>query len=145
MAAKLLGRSRRKRAAIMAEINVTPMVDVMLVLLVIFMITAPLLSAGVAVDLPKARAKAISQQDNKPLEITLDGKGGIYLGETKVTQDRMIAMLQAIAAETTDRRVYLKADSSLDYGKVMVIMAAINTAGFTKIALVTDPTTATKD
>lgn len=145
MAAKLLGRSRRKRAAIMAEINVTPMVDVMLVLLVIFMITAPLLSAGVAVDLPKARAKAISQQDNKPLEITLDDKGGIYLGETKVTQDRMIAMLQAIAAETTDRRVYLKADSSLDYGKVMVIMAAINTAGFTKIALVTDPTTATKD
>jgi biopolymer transport protein TolR len=145
MAAKLLGRSRRKRAAIMAEINVTPMVDVMLVLLVIFMITAPLLSAGVAVDLPKARAKAISQQDNKPLEITLDGKGGIYLGETKVTQDRMIAMLQAIAAETTDRRVYLKADSSLGYGKVMVIMAAINTAGFTKIALVTDPTTATKD
>ena len=145
MAAKLLGRVRGKRAPVMSEINVTPMVDVMLVLLVIFMVTAPLLSAGVAVDLPKARAKAISQQDNKPLEITLDPTGGIYMGETKVTQERMIGMLQAIATETQDRRVYLKADSKLDYGKVMVIMAAINTAGFSKIALVTDPTTAKRD
>ncbi len=145
MAAKLLGRVRGKRAPVMSEINVTPMVDVMLVLLVIFMVTAPLLSAGVAVDLPKARAKAISQQDNKPLEITLDPTGGIYMGETKVTQERMIGMLQAIATETQDRRVYLKADSKLDYGKVMVIMAAIKTAGFSKIALVTDPTTAKRD
>jgi len=124
----------------MAEINVTPMVDVMLVLLVIFMITAPLLSAGVAVDLPKAKAKAISQQDNKPLEITISTKGEIYLGDSRVTEEKLASLLQAIAAETTERRVYIKADQKLDYGKVMMVMAAVNTAGFTKIALVTDPT-----
>lgn len=126
----------------MSEINVTPMVDVMLVLLVIFMITAPLLSAGVAIDLPKAKAKAISQQDNKPLEISLTTKGEIYLGDARVSQDKLASLLKAIAAETTERRVYIKADQKLDYGKVMVVMAAVNTAGFTKIALVTDPTSA---
>jgi len=143
MAAKLIGRSRGKRSrGVMADINVTPMVDVMLVLLVIFMITAPLLSSGVSVDLPKAKAKAINQQDNKPLEISLTNKGEIYLGDTRVTQDKLASMLQAIAAETTERRVYIKADQKLDYGRVMGIMAAVNTAGFTKIALVTDPTSA---
>ncbi|HYD17406.1 MAG TPA: protein TolR [Patescibacteria group bacterium] len=142
MAAKLLGRRGHRRANVMAEINVTPMVDVMLVLLIIFMVTAPLLSAGVAIDLPKARAKAMAQQDSKPIEITIDNSGGIYIGETRVNQDRMASMLQALAAETTDRRVYLKADTKSNYGKVMTIMAAINTAGFSKIALVTDPTTA---
>jgi len=146
MGAKLLGRTGgRKRSAIMSEINVTPMVDVMLVLLVIFMVTAPLLTAGVAVDLPKARAKAIGQQDNKPLEVTIDAKGVIYLGETKVTQERMVGMLQALAQETIDRRVYFKADSKVEHGKVMTVMAAINTAGFNKIAIVTDPTTAKRD
>lgn len=143
MAAKLIGRSRGRRSrggGVMADINVTPMVDVMLVLLVIFMITAPLLSSGVSVDLPKAKAKAINQQDNKPLEISLTNKGEIYLGDTRVTQDKLASMLQAIAAETTERRVYIKADQKLDYGRVMGIMAAVNTAGFTKIALVTDPT-----
>lgn len=125
----------------MSDINVTPMVDVMLVLLVIFMITAPLLTAGVAVDLPKAKAKAISQQDNVPLEISIDRGGSIYMGDTKVTAERLSAMLQAIAAETKERRVYIKADAGLDYGHVMTVMAAVNTAGFTKIALVTDPTT----
>ena len=142
MASKLIGRSRgaRRSRGVMAEINVTPMVDVMLVLLVIFMITAPLLSAGVAVDLPKAKAKAISQQDNKPLGITLSTKGEIYLGDSRVTPEKLGSLLQAIAAETTERRVYIKADQKLDYGKVMLVMAAVNNAGFTKIALVTDPT-----
>ena len=126
-------------------INVTPLVDIMLVLLVIFMVTAPLLTAGVAVDLPKAHAKAIAQQDNKPLEISLDNNGTIYMGDTKVTQDRLTGMLQAIAQSTdpqqmAERRVYIRADSKIDYGKVMVVMAAVNTAGFSKIALVTDPT-----
>ncbi len=78
------GRGNRRAHGVMAEINVTPMVDVMLVLLVIFMITAPLLSAGVSLDLPKAKAKAISQQDNKPLEISIDGKGDIFLGEERM-------------------------------------------------------------
>jgi biopolymer transport protein TolR len=137
------GRGRRQRA-VMADINVTPMVDVMLVLLVIFMITAPLLTAGVEVNLPKAKAKAISQQDNKPLEISLDAKGNIAMGDTKMRQEEMVAKLTAIAAETPDLRIYIRADSRLDYGKVMVVMAAVNTAGFTKIALVTDPTQAQK-
>lgn len=142
MGAKLVGRtsgSRRRSRGIMADINVTPMVDVMLVLLVIFMITAPLLTAGVAVDLPKAKSKAISQQDNTPLEVSVDAKGRIYMGETKVDMDVLVAKLQAIAIEAPDRRVYIKADQQLDYGRVMEVMAAVNTAGFTKIALVTDP------
>lgn len=143
MGAKLgnAGGGRRRRAhGVMAEINVTPFVDVMLVLLVIFMITAPLLTAGVQIDLPKADAQAIGQQDNAPLEIALDRNGNIFIGESKVTVDRMAGMLQAIAAETTDRRVYIKADQRLDYGKVMEVMAAVSRLGFTKIALVTDPT-----
>ena len=146
MAGKIVGRSgtRRRDYGIMSEINVTPFVDVMLVLLVIFMITAPLLTAGVAVNLPKAKAKAISQQDNAPLEVSLDGRGNIYMGDTKVTEDRLAAMLEAIAAEAPDRRVYIRADQSLDYGRVMAVMAAVNTAGFTKIALVTDPTAMNK-
>jgi biopolymer transport protein TolR len=147
MGAKLAGRAReRKSRAVMAEINVTPFVDVMLVLLVIFMVTAPLLTAGVQLNLPKANARAIGQQDNKPLEISLDERGGIFMGDTKVTIEQMQTKLQAIAQGGTEenggnqQRVYLKADSRLDYGKVMVVMAAVNTAGFTKIALVTDPT-----
>ena len=134
------GRKTRRAYGVMADINVTPMVDVMQVLLVIFMITAPLMTAGVQVDLPKAQAKAISEQDNAPLEITVDGKGNIHMGETKVTLERLNGMLVAIVAEAPDRRVYIRADQSLDYGKVMGVMAAVNAAGFTKIALVTDPT-----
>lgn len=144
MGARLTGRSRGSRRAhgVMAEINVTPLVDVMLVLLVIFMITAPLLTAGVSVDLPKVKAKAISQQDNAPLEISLDGQGVIYLGETKVTQEQLAAKLQAIAAgndNPAEKRIYIRADRGLDYGKVMGVMTMVTTAGFTRIALVTDP------
>lgn len=133
------GRRRRRAHGVMADINVTPFVDVMLVLLVIFMITAPLLTAGVSIELPKAEAQAIGQQDNAPLEIALDKSGNIFVGETKVTADRMVVMLQAIAAETTERRIYIKADQGIDYGKVMEVMAAVSRLGFTKIALVTDP------
>lgn len=142
MGAKLAGRSKggSRSRGVMAEINVTPFVDVMLVLLVIFMVTAPLMTAGVSVDLPKAQAKAISQQDNAPLEVGVDRKGDLFVGDTKVDITRMKAMLTAIALEAPDRRVYIRADQSLDYGKVMKVMAAVNTAGFTKIALVTDPT-----
>jgi len=135
------GRSRGRRAhGVMAEINVTPFVDVMLVLLVIFMVTAPLLTAGVQVDLPKADAKSIGQQDNAPIEIGLDSKGNIFIGETKVTQERMKTMLEAIAVESTDKRVYIKADKDIDYGTVMQVTAIVNNAGFNKIAFVTDPT-----
>ena len=139
MGAKLAGRTRgHKRAAVMSEINVTPMVDVMLVLLIIFMVTAPLLSAGVQVTLPKANAKSLSQNDSKPLEVSIDGSGQIYLGETKVTLDRLTGMLQAIAAESKDRRVYLKADTKLPYGKVAAVMGAITTSGLSNVSMLFD-------
>lgn len=140
MGAKLAGRKSGRRARMMSEINVTPMVDVMLVLLVIFMITAPLLTAGVDVNLPKEKAQAISQQDNKPLEISVDEKGGVFLSDVRMPMDELAAKLKAIAAESPDLRVYIRADRKLDYGKVVAVMAAVNAAGFTKIALVTDPT-----
>lgn len=124
----------------MAEINMTPMVDVMLVLLIIFMITAPLMTAGVSVDLPKAKAKAISQQDDKPVEIALDAKGDMYLGDLRVDMTALGVKLRAIAAEQPDLRVYIKADGQLDYAKVVRLMGEVNQAGFTKIALITDPT-----
>ncbi|MBI1214237.1 MAG: protein TolR [Alphaproteobacteria bacterium] len=144
MGAQLKGRTRRAHG-VMSDINVTPLVDVMLVLLVIFMITAPLLTTGVQVNLPKAQANAISQQDNKPIEISLDAKGRIYIGEKKVTVDQLGGVLQAIAQETTDRRVYIRADNDIDYGKVVSVMATVNSAGFSKIALVTDSTKNKKD
>lgn len=143
MAAKLSGggrtaRGRTKSYRPMADINVTPLVDVMLVLLIVFMITAPLLTAGVAVDLPDSRAKALAQQDNTPVEIVLEQGGRILLGEAEVKLERLIALLGAISAENADRRVYLKADKKISYGDVMAVMTAINRSGFTKVALITD-------
>lgn len=146
MGAKLSsGRSggRRRRAhAMMSEINVTPLVDVMLVLLIIFMVTAPLLTAGVSVDLPKVKAQAISQPDDAPLEISVDSRGGISMGKTTVRLDKLKSTLAAIAVEKPDRRVYIRADSRLDYGKVMEVMTVVNSSGFSKIALITDPASA---
>ncbi len=144
MGASLIGkkssRGGRRKRNISSEINVTPLVDVMLVLLVIFMITAPMLAAGVAVDLPKAKAKAIIQQDNAPLEISVATDGKIYMGDTKVKLGRLKGILEAIAVDGSDRRVYIKADKALSYGHVMKVMAAVNSSGFSKIALITDPT-----
>ena len=145
MGAKLASRgakSGRRSRVVMADINVTPLVDVMLVLLVIFMITVPLLTAGVSIDLPKAKAKAISQQDNKPIEISIDAQGRIFMGETRMEMEVLVAKLQAVALEAPDNRIYIKADEKLDYGKIMAVMAAVNNAGFNKIALVSDPTKA---
>lgn len=140
MGAKLAGRSRGRRSSgNMSEINVTPLVDVMLVLLIIFMVTAPMLTAGVQVDLPKSDAKAISQNDNAPLEVGIDRRGDLFVGETKVDIARMKSMLAAIAAEAPDRRVYIRADQGLDYGKVMQVMATVSGSGFTKIALISEP------
>lgn len=139
-----IGRGRSRAHAVMSDINVTPMVDVMLVLLIIFMITAPLLTAGVTVDLPKAQTKGLSQQDNSPVEIAVDAKGNIFMGETSVKLDRLKGILAAIAQGNPDRRVYIRADQRLSYGQVMGIMAAVSSSGFTKIALVTDPAAAQK-
>jgi biopolymer transport protein TolR len=144
MGAKLAGRARggmRHRQGVMSEINVTPLVDVMLVLLVIFMVTAPLLTAGVQLNLPKAKAGAISQSDDAPLEIQVDAHGTLFLGDQRVSLDDLQTKLLAIAGETAkDRRIYVRADAKIDYGRVASVMAAVTTAGFTKVALVTDPT-----
>jgi biopolymer transport protein TolR len=131
------GRGRSRRAP-MAEINVTPLVDVMLVLLIIFMVTAPLLVAGVPVDLPESRAGALDQQA-KPVQIALDGNGGLFIDDAPVTDAALPRRLAAIAAEPAPpegRRIYLRADKGLDYGRVMRVMGELNRAGLNRVALV---------
>jgi biopolymer transport protein TolR len=124
----------------MSDINVTPFIDVMLVLLIVFMVTAPLLSAGIPVDLPKTEAAAVTDIDDKPLEVALNKKGEIYIGETKVTRDELLAKLSAITGDNRERRVFIKADQGLSYGQVMEILGSINKAGYQKVALITEPT-----
>ena len=133
------GLARRHNSGLVTQINVTPMVDVMSVLLIVFMVAAPMLTAGVEVDLPKAGAKAITQKDNNPLEITVARDGKIYMGETEVRLARLKGILRAIAVEGKDRKVYIEADMHLSYGIVMEVMGAVSSSGFTRIALVTDP------
>ena len=139
MAVSLPSRGRgRKRRAPMAEINVTPLVDVMLVLLIIFMITAPLLVAGVPVDLPESRAKALDQ-DVKPVQIAIDESGALFIDDAPVSDAELPQRLANIAAEpepTEGRRIYLRADKGLDYGKVMRVMGELNRAGLNRVALV---------
>ncbi len=131
------GRGGRRKHGVSADINVTPLVDVMLVLLVIFMVTAPMLSAGVPIDLPESDASAIHEDDQGPIEVTLAANGDIYIGETKVTQERMIELLTSMTKEQPDRRIFLRADKVIDYGRVMTVLGAMNGAGFKKIALIT--------
>jgi biopolymer transport protein TolR len=121
----------------MAEINVTPFVDVMLVLLIVFMVTAPLLTVGVPVDLPKTKAQALSQ-DREPLSVTVRSNGRIYLQNTPIAEDDLVPRLTAIAANGYDQRIFVRGDKSVDYGRVMEVMALISAAGFTHIGLVTD-------
>ena len=128
-------RSRRRH--VMAEINVTPFVDVMLVLLIVFMVTAPLLTAGVPVDLPKTRAQALGQ-DREPLSVTVKKNGSIYLQNTLVPVDDLVPRLTAIAANGYDQRIFVRGDRSVDYGRVMEVMGLLSAAGFTHIGLVTD-------
>lgn len=133
------GRGHRSRShRPMAEINVTPMVDVMLVLLIVFMVTAPLLTTGVPVDMPKAEARAIKDDDNKPLEVTITKENLLYIGETKVERDRLIEMLSAMTNNDPERRIYIRADQALSYGMVMDILGGLNKAGFRKVALLSN-------
>ena len=129
--------ARRGRRRVMAEINVTPFVDVMLVLLIVFMVTAPLLTAGVPVDLPKTRAQALGQ-DREPLSVTIRSNGRIYLQNTPVAEDDLVPRLTAIASNGYDQRVFVRGDQSVDYGRVMEVMGLLSAAGFTHIGLVTD-------
>ena len=125
----------------MAEINVTPFVDVMLVLLIVFMVAAPLLTSGVPVDLPKTDAKAISEEDSKPIEITVTKDGKIYIGETEYEEENLLFQLQAMKQNVTgddDRRVYVRGDASVDYGRMMRVIGSVNGAGFTKVALISE-------
>ncbi len=133
------GRRNRRKHGVVAEINVTPFVDVMLVLLIVFMVTAPLLTSGVPVDLPQSKASPIKDEDNKPLEVTLKSDGKIFVGETEVEQERIVPLLMAISENNTDRRIYIRADSGLDYGRVMEVLGAINSAGMKKVALISKP------
>ena len=131
-------RDRRRAHRPMSEINVTPMVDVMLVLLIIFMVTAPLLTVGVQVDLPKTKASVIPGQD-EPLTITVDGEGRIYLQETELDLEVLAPRLIAITSNNPDVRIFLRFDKTIRYGRVMEVMGTVNGAGFTKIALITEP------
>ena len=121
----------------MSEINVTPFVDVMLVLLIVFMVTAPLLTVGIPVDLPKVKASALTDQED-PLEITVKLGGELYLGESKVDVDNLIPRLNAITSQNTEARIYVRGDRVVSYGRVMNIMSIINSAGYVKVALVTE-------
>ena len=138
MGASLPSRRGSRRRAPMAEINVTPLVDVMLVLLIIFMITAPLLVAGVPVDLPESRAGALDQ-DAKPVQIALDKDGAIFIDDAPVSEAALPQQFASFAAQPAPpegRRIYLRADRSLDYGRVMRIMGELNRAGLNRVALV---------
>jgi biopolymer transport protein TolR len=130
------GRRARRRRPI-SEINVTPFVDVMLVLLIVFMVTAPLLTVGVPVDLPKTRAQALGQ-DREPLSVTIKRGGQIYLQNTPIADDNLVPKLAAIAANGYEQRIFVRGDKDVDYGRVMAVMGMLSEAGFTHIGLVTD-------
>jgi biopolymer transport protein TolR len=133
------GRSSRRRVHYqpMSEINVTPFVDVMLVLLIVFMVTAPLLTVGVPIDLPKTKAQSISDSV-EPLVVSINGEGEIYIQDTTVELKNLIARLSAITENKADTRIYVRGDRTIDYGRVMEVMGRINNAGFTRVALITE-------
>ena len=120
-----------------SQINVTPFVDVMLVLLVVFMVTAPLLSVGVLIDLPKTQAPVLEGQD-EPLEVTVDSSGQVYVQELEVEMAQLVPRLIAITGRKPDTRIFVRGDRTIDYGRVMEVMARINVAGYTRVALVTE-------
>src|SRR5256885_5367919 len=133
------GRRQRRRRGVMSEINVTPMVDVMLVLLIIFMVSAPLLTVGVPLDLPQSQAKSLDQ-DKEPITISVNLQGQVFLQNTQIGVEELVAKLQAITAARGGKseRIYVRGDSKVDYGTVMRIMGRISGAGFSRVALVTE-------
>tara|TARA_Y100000768_G_C23928201_1_gene658667 strand:+ start:274 stop:648 length:375 start_codon:yes stop_codon:yes gene_type:complete len=120
----------------MSEINVTPFVDVMLVLLIVFMVTAPLLTVGIPVDLPKVKATALTDKKD-PIEITVNLEGEVYIGESLVEIENLIPRINAITEQNTEARIYIRGDRVVAYGRVMEIMSIINSAGYIKVALIT--------
>jgi biopolymer transport protein TolR len=133
------GRRGRRRAHVMAEINVTPMVDVMLVLMIIFMVSAPMLTVGVPLDLPQTQAKSL-EQDKTPLQLSVDISGKIFINDTEVQMSDLVPKLKAItdARGGTDERIFMRADKKADYGTVARVMGQLSGAGFKRLALVTE-------
>ena len=134
------GRRNHRRRSVMSEINVTPMVDVMLVLLIIFMVSAPLLTVGVPIDLPQTQASSLDQADKEPLAISVNTDGKVFLQNTEIKLDELVPKLQAIsqARGGNDERIYVRGDKTVDYGTVMKVMGRLSAAGFRKVALVTE-------
>jgi biopolymer transport protein TolR len=135
----VFGRRRHRRKPVMAEINVTPMVDVMLVLLIIFMVSAPLLTVGVQIDLPQTQAKSLDQ-DKEPLTVTVNTKGEVYLMNSEIKIEELVPKLKAItdARGGTDERIYVRGDRNVNYGTVMRVMGRLSAAGYRRVALVTE-------
>src|SRR6201999_1016967 len=133
------GRRGRRRANVMAEINVTPMVDVMLVLLIIFMVSAPLLTVGVPLDLPQTQAKSLDQ-DKNPLTLSVNIKGQVFLTDTEIALDDLVPKLKAVTESRggMDERIFVRGDKKVDYGTVMKVMGRLSAAGFRRVALVTE-------
>jgi biopolymer transport protein TolR len=133
-------RSRGNRRRVMSEINVTPMVDVMLVLLIIFMVSAPLLTVGVPIDLPQSQAKTLDNDNKEPLTVSVSDKGQIFLQNAEIKTEDLVPKLQAIAQARggNDARVFVRGDKKVDYGTMMQVMGRLSGAGFTKVALVTE-------
>jgi biopolymer transport protein TolR len=136
--AAVVGRRHRRRP-VMAEINVTPMVDVMLVLLIIFMVSAPLLTVGVPLDLPQTQAKTLDQ-DKEPLTVSVNANGQVYLQNTEIAAEELVPKLKAIteARRGAEERIFVRGDRQIDYGTVMKVMGQISAAGFRRVALVTE-------
>src|SRR6188474_2772028 len=135
----VIGKRKHHRQRVMSEINVTPMVDVMLVLLIIFMVSAPLLTVGVPIDLPQTQAKSLDQ-DKEPLTVSVNTKGEVYLQNSEIKIDELVPKLQAItqARGGNDERIYVRGDRKVDYGTVMRVMGRLSAAGFRRVALVTE-------
>ena len=122
----------------MSEINVTPFVDVMLVLLIIFMVTAPLLTVGVQVDLPETSADTLPEE-SEPLTLTINAKGEVFIQETKIEFDNLIKKILAVSKNRTDTRIYVRGDKTINYGRVLEVMGKLSGSGFTKVALISEP------
>ena len=136
----VFGKRRHRRNPVMSEINVTPMVDVMLVLLIIFMVSAPLLTVGVPIDLPQTQASSLDQADKEPLAVSVDTDGKVFLQNTEIELEALVPKLQAIAQARggNDERIYVRGDKTVNYGTVMKVMGRLSAAGFRRVALVTE-------
>src|ERR1700722_10375719 len=133
------GGGRRRSHRPLSEINVTPLVDVMLVLLIVFMVTAPLLNNGVHVDLPKSKAAPLEQSDDKPLQISIDAKGQIFLQDTPIQLAELVPKLNAISQENHDAKIYIRGDRANSWGTMMEVLGAVGGAGYGKVGLVSNP------